>query len=49
LSEVLARAVAGKLKMVAGEARCHGVRHNKELKKGIPCQNLLRYKLSMGF
>jgi len=49
LTEGLAQAVASKRKVVSGELRCQGVRHNKERKEKSPCQNLLRYKLSLGF
>lgn len=49
LTEALDRGVAGKLKTVTGEIRCQGVRHNKERKERVPCQNLLRYKVSLGY
>jgi len=47
LSEAVTQAVHGRLKMVEGEIRCPGFRGRpKEIK--IPCQNLLRYKLTLG-
>jgi hypothetical protein len=49
LSEDLARAIASKRKSVMGEVRCQGVRHNKERKESMPCQNILRYKFSLGY
>jgi hypothetical protein len=49
LSDELSRAVLGRRKLVAGEARCKGERHNKERKERFPCQSLLRYKLSLGY
>ena len=49
LTEALAQAVVGKHKIVTGEMRCQGVRHNKQPKDQVPCQNLLRYKLSLGY
>jgi hypothetical protein len=49
LTEALVGAVAGKLKTVTGEARCGGVRHNRERKERVPCQNVLRYTLRLGY
>jgi hypothetical protein len=49
LSEALAQAVASKRKLVTGEMRCQGMRHTKEHADGYPCQNLLQYKLSLGY
>ena len=49
LTAPLVGAVAGKLKTLTGEARCSGVRHNKERKERLPCQNLLRYTLRLGY
>ena len=49
LTEALVGAVAGNLKTLTGEARCGGVRHNKERKERVPCQNLLRYTLKLGY
>jgi hypothetical protein len=49
LSDELSRAIATKKKIVTGEIRCQGVRHNKERKDRVPCQNILRYKLSFGY
>jgi hypothetical protein len=49
LSKELSQAITGKRKTVTGELRCQGVRHIKELKDRVPCNNILRYKLSLGF
>jgi hypothetical protein len=49
LSDRLSKAIAGKRKIVTGEIRCAGIRHNKERKDRAPCQNLLRYKLTLGY
>jgi len=49
LSEELSRAISSRRKVVTGELRCQGVRHNKERKDRVPCQTLLRYKLSLGY
>jgi len=49
LSDELSRAIAAKRKVVTGELRCEGVRHNKERKDQAPCHNILRYKLSLGY
>jgi hypothetical protein len=49
LTEQLSRAISTRQKLVAGEARCQGVRHNKLRKERVPCQNLLRYELRLGY
>lgn len=49
LSEELARAVVNRRKVVKGEIRCQGLRHNKERREQVPCQNLLRYTLNLGY
>lgn len=49
LSAELARAITAKLKIISGEKQCQGVRHNRERKEKIPCQNILRYKLSLSY
>jgi hypothetical protein len=49
LSEELSRAIAAKRKVVSGEIRCQGIRHYKERKERVPCQNILRYKFSLGY
>jgi hypothetical protein len=49
LSEELAQAIAKRRKFVNGELRCKGVRHYKERKERVPCQNILRFKLSLGY
>ena len=49
LSGELSRAIAGRRKVVMGELRCQGVKHNRERKDHVPCQSLLRYKLSLGY
>ena len=49
LTEQLAAAIAAKRKVVEGEARCPGTRHNKERKEDIPCRSILRYKLLLGY
>jgi hypothetical protein len=48
LSDVLAKAVAGRRTSATGEMRCHGWR-NKDSIKVTYCRNLLRYKLSLGY
>jgi hypothetical protein len=49
LSEELSRAVAAKSKTVTGEKHCQGVRHSAKAKEGVPCRNLLRYELRLGY
>ena len=48
LSGVMARAVTGRRKIVEGEIRCEGFRTRAKEDKA-PCQNLLRYKLTLGY
>jgi hypothetical protein len=47
LTKELAKAVTGKRKLIEGEMRCQGIRHNKERKEDIPCQSLLKYKVEI--
>jgi hypothetical protein len=49
LSELLANAIEASRKVVQGQVRCQGVRHNKDLKEHTPCQCILRYKLTLGY
>ena len=49
LTRELAEAIARKRKLVSGEARCHGTRHNKDRKEHKPCDSILRYKLTLGY
>ena len=46
LSDALAKAVTGRRKLAVGEMRCQGYRKKANLDK-VPCQILLRYKLSL--
>jgi hypothetical protein len=46
LSEALAKAVAGRKKVVAGEVRCQGTRKRGDRER-VACQTLLRYKLNL--
>ena len=48
LSEALAKAVAARSKLATGELRCQGYRKKANLDK-VPCQILLRYKLSLNY
>lgn len=48
LSEPLARAVAARKKVVAGEVRCAGTRKRGDREK-VPCQTLLRYTLNLKY
>ncbi len=48
LSGAVAQAVTDRSKIVAGEIRCHGSRQRAKEEK-VPCHNLLRYKLSLGY
>ena len=48
LSEALARAVAGRRKVVTGELRCQGTRQRGDRDR-VPCQTLLRYKLNLSY
>jgi hypothetical protein len=49
LSDELSRGIARKLKLIEGEARCQGVRHNRERKSQTPCQGILQYKLTLAY
>ncbi len=49
LSGTLGTAIAGKKKVVSGELRCQGIRHNKERKLQTPCQSILRYTLKLAY
>ena len=48
LSRIVAGAVAKRRKNVEGEIRCPGTRVKPKL-GSIPCRNLLRYKLTLGY
>jgi hypothetical protein len=48
LSKVLAEAVASHRKTVSGEMRCQGWRNRAGIDT-IPCNNLLRYKLTLKY
>jgi hypothetical protein len=48
LSEALAKAVAGRQKLATGEMRCQGSRR-KANQNVVPCQTLLRYKLTLSY
>src|SRR6478609_7161491 len=48
LSDVIAAAVAGKQASVSGELCCQGWRNRAGIDT-IPCRNLLRYKLTLGY
>jgi len=48
LSEVVATAVADKRTSVTGEQRCMGWRNRAGI-DSLPCQNLLRYKLTLSY
>ena len=47
--EELADAISHKRKLVEGEKRCEGERHNKERKSHAPCGTILHYKLTLGY
>jgi|SRR6185369_15134730 hypothetical protein len=49
LTRQLSRAIAAKRKLVHGEIRCEGVRHNKARNDKLPCQSILRYTFSLGY
>ncbi len=49
LTEQVAQAISARRKVVNGELRCQGTRHNKERKEARPCQSILRYKLTFGY
>ena len=48
LSKELARAVTARRKIATGEMRCLGWHHNA-IKEKVPCENVLRYKLSLAY
>jgi len=48
LSEQLARAVAERLEIATGELRCKGWRSKAAIDR-IPCDNLLRFELTLGY
>jgi len=48
LSEALAKAVAGRRKVVTGELRCRGTRERGD-HEVLPCQRLLRYRLNLNY
>ena len=48
LSDALAKAVAARRKLALGELRCQGYRKTANLDR-VPCQILLRYKLSLNY
>lgn len=48
LTDALAHAVKHREKAVEGEMRCQGQRHKPKAEK-VPCQNLLRYRLTLGY
>jgi hypothetical protein len=48
LSEMLARAVTSRRKVVIGELRCQGTRKRGDRDRE-PCQTLLRYKLNLTY
>jgi hypothetical protein len=48
LSAVLADAVAARRTSVSGEVRCHGWRNRAGIDT-VPCNNLLRYKLTLKY
>jgi hypothetical protein len=49
LSDQLSHAISKRRKVVSGEVRCQGLRHYKEPRQRVPCQNILRFKLSLGY
>ena len=48
LTDALAQAVKRRDKAVEGELRCQGQRHKAKAEK-VPCQSLLRYRLTLGY
>jgi hypothetical protein len=48
LSEALAKAVSARRKVAMGEMRCLGERKRGDREK-VPCQALLRYKLTLAY
>ena len=49
LSMSVADAVAGRRKNVEGQIQCPGTRTKPKQQGTVPCQNLLHYKLSLGY
>ena len=50
LTKKLAQAISTRQKSVEGEMRCQGIRYNKDRKNpSMPCQSILRYKLTLGY
>jgi hypothetical protein len=48
LSKTVAKAVAGRQKLVTGELRCHGTRKRGD-REPVTCGTLLRYKLNLDY
>ena len=48
LSKALAKAVAGRCKVVTGELRCHGTRKRGD-REIVACRTLLRYRLNLNY
>jgi len=48
LSKALAEAVAAKRQVASGELRCQGTRKRGDRER-VPCQTLLRYKLTLKY
>ena len=48
LSEALAKAVAGRCRVAAGELRCEGTRKHGD-REPVACGTLLRYKLNLNY
>jgi hypothetical protein len=48
LSEALAKAVAGRCRVVRGELQCQGTRQRGERGR-VPCQTVLRYRLNLNY
>jgi hypothetical protein len=48
LSEAVAKAVAGRRKVLTGELQCQGTRKRAD-REVVPCQTLLRYKLNLNY
>jgi hypothetical protein len=49
LSTSLAQAVETRRKIVEGQIQCQGSRTKPKQQGTVPCHNLLRYKLSLGY
>jgi hypothetical protein len=48
LSEAVSQAVTGRRRTAEGEIRCRGF-HSRGREERVPCCNLLRYKLTLGY